>query len=133
MTDLELAVKRSKRLERRLRDAMHVDGRGLHELTTHAQRQLPAETVKQLRYVATVRNQLVHDLDVTMMDDRGGFVRACDEIEQAIDDVAGPGTRDSWRLTIVVVVIIALFLLIGVGVTIWMIYDTGGSFELRFG
>ena len=133
MSDLDLAVRRSKRLERRLRDGLGATGKGLHELTSSVERRLPPATVKKLRFVAMCRNKLVHDLDVTRLDDRRGFERSCGEIEREIDRVAGPGKRDSWRTTLIVVVVIALFLIAGVALTVYLLHRTGAGFEWSFG
>ncbi|MEM7807740.1 MAG: DUF4145 domain-containing protein [Planctomycetota bacterium] len=133
MSDLELAVSRSKRLERRLRDGLAAQGKGLHELTSSVERRLPADTVRKLRFVATVRNKLVHDLDVRKLDDRKRFVLACDQIERDIDDVAGPGHRDSWRTTFLVVGVIAALIAIGMGIAIWMMVSSGVELEWSFG
>ena len=47
---------------------------GLHELITAAELDSPLE--KTLRYLATVRNSLVHDHDVVHLKDREGFINA---------------------------------------------------------
>jgi hypothetical protein len=47
---------------------------GLHELITAAEVDSPLE--KTLRYLATVRNSLVHDHDVVHLKDREGFINA---------------------------------------------------------
>lgn len=132
-SDLDVAIGRSKRLERRLRQGMGATGKGLHELTSSVERRLPPATVKKLRFVATCRNKLVHDLDVTRLDDRRGFLQACSEIEREIDKIAGPGKRDSWRSTIIVVSVIALFLVAGVSLTLYLLHRSGVGFEWSFG
>ncbi len=133
MTDLELAITRSKRLEARLRDGLAARGKGLHQLTSSVEKRLPDPVIRKLRFVATVRNKLVHDLDVRQMDDRRGFVKACDEIERQIDALAGPGTRDSWRTTIIVVVLLTLLIIIGMGIAISMMRSRGVELEWSFG
>jgi len=47
---------------------------GLHELISAAA--LPRDLEKRVRYLATVRNALVHDHAVGALDDRRGFVDA---------------------------------------------------------
>ncbi len=133
MSDLDLTIRRSKRLERRLRDGLNATGKGLHELTSSVQKRLPRETVKKLRFVASVRNAMVHDLDVTKLDDKRGFVQACDAIEREIDTIAGPGRRDSWRLTLIAVAVIALFIIVGIAVAIFMMNERGIRLEWSFG
>lgn len=125
VSDIDLAIRRSKRLEHRLRRNFRVEGRGLHELidAAKAKNALPLPLAKKLRFIATVRNKIVHDHDYTRIDDRRGFVTACDQAERELDELAGP--RDSWRTTIIVVVALALMLLIGVAMTVWMLLQAG--------
>ena len=130
-SDLDLAVTRSKRLERRLRDGLGASGRGLHQQIGSVERKLPADLARKLRFVATVRNKIVHDLDCTRLDDRRGFVRACDEAERAIDQLAGPGVRDSWRMTAVVAALLALLVVAGVVIAVVMLRSRGIGTELR--
>ncbi len=130
MSDIDLAVRRSKRLERLLRDGIGARGKGLHELTSSVERKLPVDVVRRLRFVATLRNKIVHDLDYTRLDDRPGFVQACDLAEKELERLAGPGVRDSWRLTILVVIVLATFMLVGVATAIVMLRRRGMSLEL---
>ena len=121
MSDVDLAINRSKRLEQKLRRNYRVDGRGLHELVdaAKAKNALPNALVRKLRLVATVRNKIVHDADYTRIDDRKGFVRACDEAERELDELGGP--RDSWRTTIIVVACLLGLFLVGSALSIWML------------
>ncbi|MEM6312474.1 MAG: DUF4145 domain-containing protein [Planctomycetota bacterium] len=82
MTDIELAISRSKALEALLRRTCDARGRGLHELTDDVEHKLPADVVKKLRFVATLRNKIVHEEDYEKLDDRRGFVRAADAAEE---------------------------------------------------
>lgn len=125
MSDIDLAVRRSKRLENRLRRNFRVDGRGLHALidAAKAKNALPTPLVKKLRFVATIRNKIVHDADYTRIEDRRAFVAACDEAERELDEMAGP--RDTWTSTIIVVVAMILTLLIGTLLTIKILRDAG--------
>src|SRR3954466_10861931 len=84
MTDVELAITRTKALESLLEAGLGATGRGLHEKVSSVQDRLPPPLVRKLRYVATVRNKIVHEANYTAIDDRSGFVRACDEAEQAL-------------------------------------------------
>lgn len=56
----DIVLECSKQLESVLRDEMGADGRGLHEYTTDAEDRLPEPLVKALRWVASVRNAVVH-------------------------------------------------------------------------
>ena len=125
MSDIDLAVRRSKRLEARLRRNFGVEGRGLHELIDAADRKraLPPTLTRKLRFVATIRNKIVHDTDYTRIDDRDGFVSACEQAERELDELAGP--RDSWRTTLFVAVAMAITILVGVLIAIWLIRREG--------
>ena len=85
MSDIELAVTRTKALEALLEQALGATGKGLHEKVSSVEPRLAPALVKKLRFVATVRNKIVHDSDYAKIDDRGGFVRACDEAEAELD------------------------------------------------
>jgi len=80
MSDIELAVTRTKALEALL-EGLGATGKGLHEKVTSVQAKLPPPLVKKLRFVATIRNKIVHESSYQQMDDRAGFERACDEAE----------------------------------------------------
>src|SRR5690606_34437429 len=125
MSDIDLAVRRSKRLEGRLRRNFGVSGRGLHELIDAAKRKnaLPNDLVRKLRFVATIRNRIVHDLDYTKIDDRAGFIAACDAAERELDELAGP--RDTWRTTLIVTAALLVTLIIGMSIAIWLLRSRG--------
>jgi hypothetical protein len=90
MSDLELAVTRTKALETLLEAGLGATGKGLHEKVTSVQPKLPPHLVKKLRFAATIRNKIVHEANYQQMDDRGGFVRACDEAEAELQAMTAP-------------------------------------------
>lgn len=92
MTDVELAITRTKALEALLEAGLGAAGRGLHEKVSSVQDRLPPPLVKKLRFVATVRNKIVHESNYTAIDDRAGFVRACDEAEHELRSLTAPVT-----------------------------------------
>ena len=76
--DYELVITSCKQLDLLIiplatRPIDHVNP-GLHERISAAE--LPPMLERQVRYLATVRNSLVHDIRVTKLDDREGFVNA---------------------------------------------------------
>jgi len=85
MSDIELAITRTKALESLLEQVLGAAGKGLHEKVTSVQHKLSESLVKKLRFVATVRNKIVHDSDYKQLDDRDGFLRACDEAETELN------------------------------------------------
>lgn len=90
MSDIELAVTRTKALESLLEHALGATGKGLHEKVTSVQTKVPPQLVKKLRFVATVRNKIVHESNYQQIDDRGGFLRACDEAEAELRALTAP-------------------------------------------
>jgi hypothetical protein len=92
MRDIELAITRVKALESLLEEALGATGKGLHEKVSSVQGRLPQPLVRKLRFVATVRNKIVHESDYTQIDDRAGFVRACDEAEAELRALLAPPT-----------------------------------------
>jgi len=83
-SDLELAVNAAKTLENLLEERWGVQGRGLHELTDGAENRLDREVVRDLRYIATLRNKIVHESDYTALDDRARFEAAFERAKSAL-------------------------------------------------
>lgn len=90
MSDIELAISRVKVLESLLEQGLGATGKGLHEKVTSVQDKLSPPLVKKLRFVATIRNKIVHESDYTQIDDRDGFIRACDEAEAELRAMLAP-------------------------------------------
>ncbi|GAL37897.1 hypothetical protein JCM19240_102 [Vibrio maritimus] len=72
MSDIESVVVRTRRLEKLLRQQYRADGKGLHQLVTSCEERLPHDVVSKLRYIATIRNKIVHEDDFEL-DDKSGF------------------------------------------------------------
>lgn len=101
--DFQLVIEASKELEYLLATHFGADGRGLHERISSAAHQLPPPTVRTLRFVASVRNALVHDYSVKRLEDRALFERrvasALEELhvlvaKQQLDARTGAGGAD---------------------------------------
>ncbi|HUR53249.1 MAG TPA: hypothetical protein VMZ71_03915 [Gemmataceae bacterium] len=90
MSDIELAITRTKALEALLEDGLGATGKGLHEKVSSVQAKLPPPLVKKLRFVATIRNKIVHESDYQKMDDRPAFERVCDEAEGELRAMTAP-------------------------------------------
>ena len=84
MNDYELAITRCKELEKLLEDGFGAEGRGLHEKTSSVNSELPDPLIKKLRYIATLRNQLIHESGVAELDDQAGYIQSCDEAKRAL-------------------------------------------------
>lgn len=109
MNDYELVVKRCKQLEGLLADGFGATGRGLHEKVSSVESRLPAALVKRLRFIATVRNKLVHDDEMERLDDPAGYREACDRSEAELRALLQPaGKRSGSTLAIVIAVVVAL-------------------------
>ena len=111
MSDIDLAVTRSQRLEKRLERDFGASGKGLHQKVSSVEEALPDGLIKKLRLVATVRNKVVHESG--RIEERPRFLRAADEAERELARLAkgrgrGRGRRIlRWLLILVVLVIIA--------------------------
>lgn len=75
MSQIEQAVKLARQLETLLEQKHRASGKGLHEKVSSVEGTLPADLVKQLRYIATVRNSVVHE-DGYVIKDPAKFLAA---------------------------------------------------------
>tara|TARA_R110001583_G_scaffold185897_1_gene346246 strand:- start:6576 stop:7898 length:1323 start_codon:yes stop_codon:yes gene_type:complete len=78
MSVIETAVVGSKKIERVLKEKFNAQGKGLHEYLTSVESRVPKDILKQARYVASVRNKVVHE-DETIHDIAG--------FNQTVEDV----------------------------------------------
>jgi hypothetical protein len=86
-TDIEVVVLKAKHIEHRLAHAFGAHGRGLHEKITSVAQHFSASEVQHFRYVATIRNRMMHDIDYNCLEHRERFLHACAAIDQAIDAI----------------------------------------------
>jgi hypothetical protein len=105
MSDLELVIRRSKQLESLLEEGFGATGRGLHEKVTSVEGKLPPPLVKKLRFIATVRNKLVHDAKLDRLDDRKGFERACNDAEKQLKALLAPAKSGRWGCGILAIIV----------------------------
>ncbi|OBT10192.1 DUF4145 domain-containing protein [Vibrio sp. UCD-FRSSP16_10] len=96
MSDIDQVVVRTRRLEGILRTRFHARGRGLHQLITDSEERLPKEVISKLRYIATVRNKMLHE-DGFKLEDRKEFVEACSTCEKELTPRSG---RFIWGIAI---------------------------------
>mgnify|MGYP000042660725 CR=1 FL=1 len=90
MSDIELAITRCKSLEAFLEQSLGATGKGLHEKVSSVQGRLQPDLVKKLRFIATVRNRIVHESDYQKIDDRAAFLRACDDADAQLQSMVAP-------------------------------------------
>jgi hypothetical protein len=72
MSQIELAINLSRRLESLLEKNYQATGKGLHEKVSSVEGKLSSQLVKNLRYIATMRNSVVHQ-EGFVIDDLAGF------------------------------------------------------------
>ena len=75
--DYELAIKSSKELEWTLEQEFQATGKGLHEKISSAATNCPElspSLVRNMRYLATIRNKLVHERGFDAIPDRPQFL-----------------------------------------------------------
>lgn len=82
---IETAVVGSKRIEKILKNDFHAEGRGLHECLTSVQHRIPPDIMSQARYIASVRNKVVHEDGV--IDDVSSFSNTIDNIVYRLNNV----------------------------------------------
>jgi len=71
--DLKWAITLSKSTESFLEDHFGASGKGLHEKISSVEDHLSDNTIRHFRRIASIRNTLVHDVDVNKIDDWGKF------------------------------------------------------------
>lgn len=82
-SDIDLVVTTSRRLEALLETRLGAEGRGLHEKLEAVEDQLDEDAVRSGRYVATMRNKVVHE-DGFALPDRARFLRSAAALEKAV-------------------------------------------------
>jgi hypothetical protein len=97
MSDIEIVIQRSRKLEALLKGRYHAKGRGLHALVSSVERQLPRDIVPGLRWVATMRNKVVHE-DSFRLKSTADFQREAGRLEKALKDNAPGGWPSLTRM-----------------------------------
>ncbi|ENM5743284.1 DUF4145 domain-containing protein [Vibrio metoecus] len=104
MSEIEQVVLRTRKLETLLREQYHAEGKGLHQLVTSCEERLPHDVIKKLRYVATIRNKIVHEDDYRL-EDRKAFLAVCQECEDELTPRSG---KFVWRLAFMLMTLMTL-------------------------
>lgn len=104
MSEIEQVVVRTRRLETLLRQQYHAQGKGLHQLISSCEERLPHDIIAKLRYVATIRNKIVHE-DHYHLEDRKAFWNVCQECEKVLTPRSG---RFIWRAALTLVALMTL-------------------------
>ena len=104
MSDIDSVVTRTRKIEHLLRTHYHAEGKGLHQLITSSEERLPHNVIGKLRYIATIRNKVVHEYDYKL-DSRREFLAVCDECEKELTPRSG---RFIWRVAISLMTLITV-------------------------
>ncbi|KII80269.1 hypothetical protein [Vibrio renipiscarius] len=104
MSDIDSVVKRTRKIEHLLRTQYHAEGKGLHQLITSSEERLPHNIIGKLRYIATIRNKIVHEHDYKLKS-RRDFLEVCDECEK---ELTPRSSRFIWRVAISLMTLITL-------------------------
>lgn len=93
--DFELIVRAAKELEELLEKhfgSPDTKDKGLHDKISDARTPsgapLPAELVRRLRKLVTIRNKLIHDYDFNAIPDRADFVKSFDAADAELRALA---------------------------------------------
>lgn len=110
MNEYELVITSCKKLESLLASGFAAHGKGLHQKVTSIEGRLPPPLVKRLRFIATIRNKLVHEADYERIDDRAGFEQACAAAERELAELLRPARRRFrvWPVLLALIVGLAL-------------------------
>ncbi len=104
MSDIEQVVLRTRKIERLLREQYHANGKGLHQLISSCEERLPHDVIAKLRFVATIRNKVVHE-DHYKLEDRKAFLSVCNECEKELTPRSG---RFVWGVVISLVILMTI-------------------------
>ena len=105
----ELVISKCKKLEKMLEDGLGASGKGLHEKVSSVQDRLPPPLVKRLRYIASVRNNLIHQSDSNRLDDPNGYKEACGSAEAELKQLLRPKRTGCMPVILVFVTAATLF------------------------
>ena len=116
MSDIDVAVRQCKELESILRTTHGAEGKGLHQLVTSVEGDLPSDLVRVLRRVATIRNKIVHEADYERFDDKKGFLADCAAAKKQLTALAKrkrPRKKAAFPLILVLLVALAAIVAFG--------------------
>jgi len=93
-SDIEKVVIKTRKLESLLRTQYHAEGQGLHQLITSCETRLPHEVIPKLRYIATIRNKLVHEDRYALADRRQFF----SQLDECMKELTPHAAQFIWRM-----------------------------------
>jgi len=84
MSDIEIAVKASRLIESLLEQKLNATGKGLHSKLTSVENKLSSAMVSKIRYIASVRNNVVHEDGATIGDVKA-FQKSVTQVEEYLN------------------------------------------------
>jgi len=91
--DYELVIKSSKELEYILEEGFEASGKGLHEKISSASGLTP-QLIKDMRYLATIRNKLIHERGFDRIPDRSAFITTFERSAGELEKLLSKRTKD---------------------------------------
>ncbi len=110
-SDLERAIRASKRYEAILAKRFGAKGRGLHEKIDSVEHKLDRDVVRSLRLIATVRNKLVHEDGYDDIEDEGSFESARRHADKALKTSTGGFPKKRLIAAVVLVITVVAVIL----------------------
>ncbi|GAB6039257.1 hypothetical protein JCM15519_38160 [Fundidesulfovibrio butyratiphilus] len=84
---LDNLIRSSSNIESLLEDKGAV-GKGLHEKVSSIESELPESSVKSIRFIASIRNQLVHEgPDTVSFEKKRDYLEACQRVERDLNSI----------------------------------------------
>lgn len=84
----ELVITASRELESLLESHWQAEGKGLHEKLTSIEHNIPSDIAKRIRYLATIRNKVVHESDY-FLEDTHKFQQEFNAVKDALTSISG--------------------------------------------
>ena len=84
VSDIELVVVTTKQLRQRLVNELGASGLSLHECLDSIDSRMSEKEMRGLRFIASVRNKLINEVNVNTLDNRANFVSAVDQANATI-------------------------------------------------
>ena len=112
MSDIDLAVKSSKKIESTLQRVLGAQGKGLHEKVSSVENSISTALVKRIRYIASIRNKLIHDESVKKISDRPAFKAAVKHVSKELKKLEQPTTSKKWLVISTLLLLAALFIMV---------------------
>jgi len=134
MSFVEAVLDRTRKIEGLLEQKFGAEGRGLHTKIDSVVALLVYNEVdvKRIRFIASVRNKLVHESGYQYDGSADDFIQTCDAVIDYLDGLTPeapsysdeppprPESRRGLGAGIAIIALIAVILVCGAGVTVWL-------------